>query len=489
MLNDTTNSSLDPNIFDLIYNALEKYSDLIMKCIIKSGFVTRLTDFNPILFILAIIETQKTYKDADMTITAVGETYFKLKGQNDVSKSEAKNFIYSRFAHKHCVTFFHDFLEELLFKQFLNSSFISFVKEIDGVIEYLKKHKISGIYAGDGSIVAVTAYLNKKGKAKSQSRKKKDGESGKGGFKLHLVINLLDNSITELNITEGYESEITNLKYDNLPHFSIIILDRGYESHDLKKSLEKSALFYIIRTRAGKGLRIKEARNEKGELIPHLEGKVLSEIENEDICAANDNKVNCSLDLMVEKISCGNDYIGDERVIVTTFTDSHNGITYTNKISTNLKRDVVPAYGIAILYRFRWQIELVFKGLKSNFSLKAPPSRNIDIIKTFIYAALIEYFLLNQCAGLAVESIREENPDFSLSTLSLTKIKDEFVNLCKSILTQGRNRAKELQEKFREFKKRIMLSCEFGNKSAKGKNKEHGINFLAKQFLEVCENY
>jgi IS4 transposase len=60
---------------------------------------------------------------------------------------------------------------------------------------------------------------------------------------------------------------------------------------------------------------------------------------------------------------------------------------------TNLPRETVPAADIVGLYRLRWQIELLFKELKSYCNLKKFSKENKHIVKTLIYASFITVLL------------------------------------------------------------------------------------------------
>jgi transposase len=60
---------------------------------------------------------------------------------------------------------------------------------------------------------------------------------------------------------------------------------------------------------------------------------------------------------------------------------------------TNLARETVPASDVVELYRLRWQIELLFKELKSYCNLKKFSTSNEDIVSTLIYASFITVLL------------------------------------------------------------------------------------------------
>lgn len=66
--------------------------------------------------------------------------------------------------------------------------------------------------------------------------------------------------------------------------------------------------------------------------------------------------------------------------------------------------DSVSAADILALYRLRWQIELVFKRLKSLLHLDALPAHDPDLARCWIYAKLIAALLLEETTRLFLDS-------------------------------------------------------------------------------------
>lgn len=64
-------------------------------------------------------------------------------------------------------------------------------------------------------------------------------------------------------------------------------------------------------------------------------------------------------------------------------------------VLTSLPSDMLDATAVLQLYRFRWQIELAFKRLKSLVHLDALPAGDPGLARTFIYAKLIAALMLD----------------------------------------------------------------------------------------------
>ena len=71
---------------------------------------------------------------------------------------------------------------------------------------------------------------------------------------------------------------------------------------------------------------------------------------------------------------------------------------------TSLPSDAFPTADILALYRFRWQIELAFKRMKSLAGLAALPAKRPELAQAWIYAKLIVVLLAEHLAGQVPES-------------------------------------------------------------------------------------
>jgi hypothetical protein len=75
---------------------------------------------------------------------------------------------------------------------------------------------------------------------------------------------------------------------------------------------------------------------------------------------------------------------------------------------TSLPADVFAAADVLALYRFRWQIELAFKRMKSLAGLAGLPAKKPELARAWIYARLILILMAEQIAGQVPESSPSE---------------------------------------------------------------------------------
>ena len=71
---------------------------------------------------------------------------------------------------------------------------------------------------------------------------------------------------------------------------------------------------------------------------------------------------------------------------------------------TSLPADAFPACDILAIYRFRWQIELAFKRMKSLAGLDELPAKDPALAQAWIYARLIAFLIAEQIAGQVPDS-------------------------------------------------------------------------------------
>ena len=74
---------------------------------------------------------------------------------------------------------------------------------------------------------------------------------------------------------------------------------------------------------------------------------------------------------------------------------------------TNIPVDTLSAEDSAVLYGARWEIELVFKELKSNYRMDQIPSKNPNIAKCLIWIAILTLM----CSCRILRLIRNANTE------------------------------------------------------------------------------
>jgi hypothetical protein len=99
---------------------------------------------------------------------------------------------------------------------------------------------------------------------------------------------------------------------------------------------------------------------------------------------------------------------------------------------TNLPRESVPALDVVELYRLRWQIELLFKELKSYCNLKKFSIINKDTVTTLIYGGF-STVLLKRLMAFSTEALKS----LWISTQKTARSELNWLSLMASKISQG----------------------------------------------------
>lgn len=165
----------------------------------------------------------------------------------------------------------------------------------------------------------------------------------------HMTMSLFEQAPKKMVITADTESERKYLPIPCSLNGKLLLVDAGYVDLTYFNELCKNDAAFLVR--GGKSLNptIIKGMNGHGRLLPKLAGKKLKEITRR----TNKSK---ALDLTVhwKNLEC--------RVIRRWFKEEKRFCIWV----TNLKREEFTADEVMSIYRCRWQIELLFKELKSD---------------------------------------------------------------------------------------------------------------------------
>lgn len=208
-------------------------------------------------------------------------------------------------------------------------------------------------------------------------------------IELHVTMDLLSSSVDYLALGADTEPERPHAPKAQTLKDTLLLTDAGYFDRDEIAEIDKNGGYTITQALCSINPVIKFAYDYQGNAITEAKGKKLKTIPLKD-----NNQV---LDLMVQWDKNPFEY----RVIAFWYKKKKR-IGY---LVTNLPRETVPASDIVELYRLRWQIELLFKELKSYSNLKKFSTQKEPIVCTLIYASFITV-LLKRMMAFATEALK-----------------------------------------------------------------------------------
>ena len=196
-----------------------------------------------------------------------------------------------------------------------------------------------------------------------------DGSRKKGGIKVHTLMDAFSGVTEFLRITQAKEHDRKFLYHVKLPAQSFIVFDKGYNLYQQFARWSKEQVWFVTRM--------------KENAVYHVT-KVITD---------NTKKKKAKGILKEQYITVG--YKGQdhekERLKMRRITfKADDGKIYVF-ISNNFN---LPAKEIALIYKYRWMIELLFKQIKQNFPLRYFWGESINAIKSQVYAVLIAQLLM-----------------------------------------------------------------------------------------------
>lgn len=201
---------------------------------------------------------------------------------------------------------------------------------------------------------------------KGVGRNPKEGKK-KGGIKAHTIIKADENVPYLIRYSAAVRHDHTFLKeVHHLPKGSIITFDKGYVDYAQYQRFTECTIWYVTRL---KDNALYEARKEFD--IP----------DDADSGVLKDEEI---------ILSYGQNKEEEHRARRIAYWDSENKRLF-EFISNNFE---LSAEKIALIYKRRWQIELLFKQLKQNFPLKYFVGDNENAIEIQIWAAMLANLLI-----------------------------------------------------------------------------------------------
>ncbi len=217
---------------------------------------------------------------------------------------------------------------------------------------HLPKKSIKIIDSTFIEIIAKRVFFSKKGYSSLLKRITE-------GIKIHVLYDLLEEVIENVNVTSGNVHDIKMIDYliKSLRKGDIILFDKGYFKLKLFKKLNKDDIFFITPMKKKVKYKILESK----ELVYSLFGdekKIL------------DQKIEMSNHLKLRLIT----YEDDFQILVNNFDFN--------------------VFDVQLLYSCRWSLEQLFKELKSYLKIDKLICRNYNAALIQIYMTLLCNFIL-----------------------------------------------------------------------------------------------
>jgi hypothetical protein len=329
----------------------------------KSGFISRLRGLEPVKLLAALCNVLGTKDKANLADI-----------QRELCALSVSAPAYKPFHNQFKKEKLTDFMRNLVMRateQLLVSPFIT------GVSDSLPFQRI---HVHDGSTLKLHDGLKKTFPGRFT-------QTAPAAVELHLTMDLLSGGVDYMAIDADKESERLWQPYANESAGTLNLLDAGYFDIDYVSQTAKTGGHCIIRAKSNINPVIINARNEDGRRVKRLEGQQLKSVKL---------KQDEILDLNVS----WQKHDGTFRIIAS-WDKRHQRHGY---LITTLARNQFSAKDIQQYYALRWQVELLFKELKSYCNLSTFSTENEHIVRTLIWSSLL-VMLLKRYMALATSAL------------------------------------------------------------------------------------
>jgi DDE family transposase len=224
-------------------------------------------------------------------------------------------------------------------------------------------------------------------------------------WRLHVGYDLASRQVDQIELTDERGGE--NLQRLIYQPGEIVLADRGYARAGNLLRVKEDGGDFIVRT-GWNSLKWKHADGSELDLFATLRAQ--KHQTSEVRVRVEDGKKRLELRLVIWRKSPEQAQAEQERLLKNAKKRGTNvdprsleAAKYV-MILTSLPVDVFPASDVLAIYRFRWQLELAFKRMKSLADLDELAAKKPDLAQAWIYARLIAFLMAEQNAGQVPES-------------------------------------------------------------------------------------
>lgn len=222
------------------------------------------------------------------------------------------------------------------------------------------------------------------------------GKYSRGAVKMHTLLDLRGNIPTFIHISDGTWHDSNVMDYIQFESNAVYTMDKAYVDLTALNKMDSIGAYFVTRAKSVMRYRIIETMdtNEDGILADQL--------------------------VMLTGHKSSRLYPKPLRIVQYRDAETNEELTF---MSNNMD---ISALDIANIYRNRWQIEVFFKWIKQNMTVKRMWGYSENAVRIHLWTAIISYLLMAKIkANLQTEySITEVARILGVSALAKTPIRE-----------------------------------------------------------------
>jgi len=224
-----------------------------------------------------------------------------------------------------------------------------------------------------------------------------------GGARLHLLHNVTDQTIDRFSVTDEKAHDSTEFSTGSWLENRLVLFNQAYFKYRRFALVDENDGYFVSRLKPNANPEITaELREWRGDDIP-LEGEQIQDVV--------DDLHREYIDVEVEATFQRREYAGTQsydsktfRVVGVRDEDADDYHLYI----TNLPREEFLPADLATIYRCRWEVELLFRELKTQYNLNEFDTSKTYIVEILLYAALLSLLVSRDLLDLVTEQADDE---------------------------------------------------------------------------------
>ncbi|MFO8110144.1 MAG: IS4 family transposase [Thermoplasmata archaeon] len=246
------------------------------------------------------------------------------------------------------------------------------------------------------------------------------------GIKVSLLVSAVANGPKHVALYSERTGEVKTLKLGKWVKNRILLLDLGYSKYQLFARIVENGGSFVSRLKGNANPLIIDVnqrwRGRSVDVVGKRLKEVLPKLKRE------------ILDVDVEIEFKRRRYKGKRRKDTKQF----RLVAIRNKEEkkyhiylTDIPQDILSAEDVAKLYGARWDVELIFKELKSKYALDVVDTKNPKIIEAYIWVAILTLLVSRRIHNI----VREQNPGKNIVRFTQLRWSNTFTEMANDQLT------------------------------------------------------
>ena len=260
------------------------------------------------------------------------------------------------------------------------------------------------------------------------------------GLKVGVMVSAIINGPKTIGLYSEKTSEIKTLRIGPWIKDRILLVDLGFYKTQMFARVEENGGFFVSRIKTNMDPIVVSIEEGVSKITcKEFIGKPISECIHQLSGKDVDAVVRIAFKRRKYKGKQKKDEMRVRLVAIYNDEDEKHHIYITN-----IQKDVLNAKDIAKLYGSRWDIELLFKELKSRYALDVLETKNVQIIEALIWTAMLTLIVSRRIYSLVKNSIAHPKKKSRYTQLRWSKI---FAEKAADLLTVILHRC-EIQRNF-----------------------------------------